>query len=108
MAPKAALDRAQDPSARILALSEREGSINPEIIDCAIALRRHVPALVGETEELLATVDRAERRVAVAELVADLSKLGEGAADLLARQGLSAREKLAVRRARLFGTGRAI
>lgn len=106
--PKAALDGAQDASARILALSEREGSIDPEVIDCAITLRRHVPALVGETEELLATADRAEREAAVAELVADLRNLGLGAADLLARQGFSAREKLAVRRARLFGTKLAV
>lgn len=107
-APTASLDGAREASARIFAFSEREGSLDPEIIDCATMLRRHVPALVSETEELLATADRAERQEAVAELIADLRNLGRDAADLLARQSLSAREKLAVRRARLFGTEKAV
>ncbi len=108
LAPKAELKSTQVASARVLALAERDGAIDPEILDCATMLRRHVPALVSETEELLATANRAERDVAVDELIADLRKLGEQAADLLARQGFSAREKLAVRRARLFGTGPAV
>ena len=105
LAPKAEIKSAQDVSARVLALAERDGTIDPEILDCATRLRRHVPALVSETEELLATSGRAERKVAVDEMIDDLRMLGNQATDLLARRNLSTREKLAVRRARLFGAG---
>lgn len=87
----------------MIELTKRDGAIDPEVIDLATTLRRHVPALVDETEELLATAGRSERRIAVEELVADLIRLGEQASQLAARQGLSVRERLAVRRARLFG-----
>ena len=108
LAPRNALEGAQEASMRLLQLVDRHGSFDPELVDYAVTLRRHGPALVSETEELLATADRVERRVAVAALVEDLVRLGQGASDLLAQQGFSARERLAVRRARLFGAGRAV
>lgn len=106
--PPKTLDSAQEASQRFLALIDQRGPLYPELIDYATALPQHVPALVSETEELLETADAGERRAAIGELVDDLRRLGEGASDLLAQQGFSARERLAVRRARLFGAGRAV
>lgn len=103
LAPRAGLAIAERACARVIELTKRDGAIDPEFIDLATTLRRHVPALVDETEELLARADRSERRIVVDELVADLIQLGEQASELEARQGLSVRERLAVRRARLFG-----
>lgn len=108
LAPRNALEGAQEASMRLRELVDRHGSFDPELVDYAVTLRRHVPALVSETEELLATADRVDRRAAVAALVEDLVRLGQGASDLLAQQGFTARERLAVRRARLFGAGRAV
>ena len=105
LAPRSALDGSREACDRILVMVDRQVSIDAEIIDHAMKLRRHVPALVGETEELLETADAAERRIAITDLVDDLRRLGSGASALLARQGLSVRERLAVRRARLFGRG---
>lgn len=105
LAPQSALDGSKEACDRILAGVDRQVSIDAEIIDYAMTLRRHVPALVGETEELLETADATERRIAIADLVNDLRRLGSGASALLAQQGLSVRERLAVRRARLFGRG---
>lgn len=108
LAPRSALQNSKEACERILARADRQGSIGAEIIDYAMTLRRHVPALVGETEEVLETADAAERRVAITDLIEDLRRLGEGASELMGRQGLSVRERLAVRRARLFGAGRAV
>lgn len=88
---------------RVLALSETNDTVDPDILDCATVLRRHVPALVSETEVLIATLSRAERSGAIKELVADLLALGSQAAEVLAHRESGVREKLAVRRARLFG-----
>ena len=103
LAPRAGLATAEQACARVIELTKRDSAIDPEVIDLATTLRRHVPALVDETEELLATADRSERRVAVEELVADLVQLAEQASELATRQGLNVRERLVVRRARLFG-----
>lgn len=103
LAPRAGLATAEQACTRVIELTKRDGAIDPEVIDLATTLRRHVPALVDETEELLATADRSERRMAVEELVADLFRLAELASELAARQGLNVRERLVVRRARLFG-----
>ena len=103
LAPRAGLATAEQACARVIELTKRDGAIDPEVIDLATTLRRHVPALVDETEQLLATADQSERRIAVEELVANLIRLGEQASELAGRQGLSVRERLAVRRARLFG-----
>ena len=103
LAPRAGLAAAEQACTRVIELTKHDGANDLEVIDLATTLRRHVPALVDETEELLATADRSERRIAVDELVADLIRLGEQASKLAARKGLSVRERLAVRRARLFG-----
>lgn len=103
LAPKASLETAKDASMRVLALSATDGMVDPEVLERATVLRRHVPALVSETEALIATLSRAERSGAIKELVADLRALGVQAAELLSRQESGVREKLAVRRTRLFG-----
>ena len=103
LAPRAGLAGAEQACTRVIELTKHDGAIDPEVIDLATTLRRHVPALVDETEELLATADRSECRIAVEELVADLVRLGQQASELAARKGVSVRERLAVRRARLFG-----
>ena len=88
---------------RVLALSDAKGMVDPDVLDCATVLRRHVPALVSETEALIATLSRVERSGAIKELVADLRALGAQAAEVLAHRESGVREKLTVRRARLFG-----
>lgn len=103
LAPTASLETARDASMRVLALAEANGMVDPDVLDCATILRRHVPALVSETETLIATLSRAERVGAIKELAADLRALGAQAAEVLAHRELGMREKLAVRRARLFG-----
>ena len=104
LAPRVGLATAEQACARLIKLAKRDRAIDPEVIDLATILHRHVPLLVEETEELLATADRSEWCIAVDELVADLIRLGEQASELAARKELSVRERLAVRRARLFGT----
>lgn len=108
LAPHGALDNAQTASTRLLEIVDREGSVAPELIDYAVMLRHHVPALISETNELLVMAGSLERRRTVAALIADLQALGEGASALVARRGADVREKLAVRRARLFGHESAI
>lgn len=103
LAPTASLETARDASMQVLALSRAHALVDPDILDCATILRRHVPALVSETEALIATLSCDERSGAIRELVADLRALGAQAADVLARRKAGVREKLAVRRARLFG-----
>ncbi len=107
-AQSGALDSAYDASVRLLEIVDRRGSIDPELIELAVMLRRHVPALVDETERAIATATTNERRTAEAALVGDLQRLGAHASTLLRQRSAQAKEKLAVRRARLFGEGSAM
>lgn len=108
-APQGALDNAYAASQKLLQLVDRQDSIDPELIEHAVILRRHVPGLVDDTETVLANATTDERRIiAMAELVKDLQMLGAAADALLKQRVASAQEQLKLRRARLFGEGSTI
>lgn len=100
LAPRGVLEKPRASAARFLAAMEREHAPDAVAIDQALFIRRHVPAMVDEVTAVLADASPAERRERVAELVVDLTELGQVAESSLVALGGDAREKLAIRRAR--------
>ncbi len=89
---------ARSACARLTELAEGEGG-NPELIDCAVFVRRNVPELVSTTQAVIVDADAGEKAGLVEALVADLVAIGQRAAVEVKRAGSPLRDKHAALRA---------
>jgi hypothetical protein len=83
---------ARSACARLTELTEGEHG-NPELIDCAVFVRRNVPELVATTQAVIVDADEAEKAELVEGLVADLVAIGQRAAAEMKRAGSPLRDK---------------
>lgn len=89
---------ARSACARLTELAEGEGG-NPELIDCAVFVRRNVPELVATTQAVILDADAGEKAGLVEGLVADLVAIGQRASAEVRRAGSPMRDKHAALRA---------
>lgn len=101
LAPCEELAVAREACAQFMAVCEKEGSCDLDLIGFSVFVRRHVPELVKETGELLELVEKSERVTAIERLTADLITVGKRARDRLDAISQRLRDKLAVRRQRV-------
>lgn len=98
LAPQRELLGPRNACARFLAAFEAEADCDPENVELAVFIRRHVPSVVEETQAVLQDAAPDEREALVEGLVADLKQLGQEASDVSERLSAMARERLDIRR----------
>lgn len=101
IAPDVDLDASREACARFLKVVSSTHITDAGMIELAVLIRKHVPGLTRDTEEVLRFADDAEAKVAIQQMLEGLKALGDEATNALDGIKKIAQERLVVRCFRL-------
>lgn len=104
IAPDIDLNASREACARFLKAVSSLRITDAGMIELGVLIRKHVPGLISDTEEVLRLADDAEAKVAIQQMLERLKALGDEAADALDEIKKIAQERLVVRCVRLSQT----
>ena len=101
IAPGIDLSASREACAHFLSAVSCTNIMDAGLIELGVLIRKHVPGLARDTQEVLRSADDAEAEEAIQQMLQALKGLGDEAANALDRIKTSAQERLAARCDRL-------